>query len=82
MPNTLTTATAFGPELKRRRKEKELSQEKLAGRCSLSTSFIGLMEKNLRQPTLLTLFALAEGLEIKASELVIAIEDDSEYQDL
>jgi len=60
----------FGTVLRELRENKKLSQEKLAEFCDLDRTYISLLERGLRQPTLTTLFKLADALNIKASELV------------
>jgi len=61
---------AFGHVLKRARLEKGLSQEKLALLCDLDRTFISLLERGLRQPSLATVIVLSKVLEVPASELV------------
>ncbi len=51
-----------------------LSQERLALEAGLDRTFISLLERGLRQPTLATLFTLADTLNIKPSKLIAAVE--------
>jgi transcriptional regulator with XRE-family HTH domain len=60
----------FGTVLRELREKKKLSQEKLAEFCDLDRTYISLLERGLRQPTLTTLFKLSDALNIKPSELV------------
>jgi transcriptional regulator with XRE-family HTH domain len=60
----------FGTVLRELRENKKLSQEKLAEFCNLDRTYISLLERGLRQPTLTTLFKLSDALNIKPSELV------------
>lgn len=60
----------FGTVLRELRENKKLSQEKLAEFCDLDRTYISLLERGLRQPTLTTLFKLSDALNIKPSELV------------
>lgn len=55
--------------IKRIRKEKNISQEKLAELCETSTSYIGLMETYKNIPKLSTIERIAEALNVKAIEL-------------
>jgi transcriptional regulator with XRE-family HTH domain len=64
----------FGKALKRLRKERNLSQEKLAGLSGLDRSYISILERNLKLPSLYTILALASGLGIKASEFIMEME--------
>ena len=60
----------FGTVLRELRENKKLSQEKLAEFCDLDRTYISLLERGLRQPTITTLFKLSDALSIKPSELV------------
>lgn len=57
----------FGRKLQRVRKKSGLTQEKLADKIRLSTTFIGLIETGRRKPSLKTLqkIALALGLNVR-----------------
>jgi len=66
----------FGLELKKLRLEREISQENLAHSSSLDRTYISLLERGLRQPTLSTLFSLCTALNIKPSEFISKFEDD------
>ena len=65
---------AFGEVLRRLRLGAGLSQEQLALNCGLDRTFISLLERGLRQPTLTTLFVLAETLQIRPSKLIASVE--------
>lgn len=67
-----------GTVLKRVRKSLKLSQEKLAHRSSLDRTYISMLERNIKQPTITTIFLLAEALEMKPSEFVRLLEDEFE----
>ncbi|WP_405229562.1 helix-turn-helix domain-containing protein [Lentisalinibacter sediminis] len=67
---------AFGSALRQSRHAKNLSQEALANATGLDRTFISLLERGLRQPTLATLFSLAECLDEKPSELVAKVESE------
>ena len=66
--------TVFGIVLKEARTKADLSQEKLALESGLDRTFISLLERGLRQPTLTTLFSLAESLGVKPSKLITSVE--------
>lgn len=53
-------------------KTRRLSQEKLALECDLDRTFISLLERGLRQPSLTTIVALSGALDTDAAELVRA----------
>ncbi len=65
---------AFGATLRRIREKNELSQEELAHKCDLDRTFISLLERGLRQPSLSTVFKVAAHLGISAQELVRQVE--------
>lgn len=46
----------FGIFLSSLRTDKKISQEKLAELCQLDRTYISLLERGCRQPTLMTLF--------------------------
>lgn len=64
----------FGKALKRLRKERKLSQEKLADLSGLDRSYISILERNLKLPSLYTILALASGLGLKGSEFIMEME--------
>lgn len=49
----------FGKVLRRMRNQVGLTQEQLAFECDLDRTYISLLERGLRQPTLTTLYTLA-----------------------
>lgn len=66
---------AFGNTLKHFRKEKSWSQEKLADHSGLDRTYISLLERGHRNPTLSTLFSLANCLGYQPSQLIKEIEN-------
>lgn len=65
---------SFGDVLRSLRTDAELSQESLALECDLDRTFISLLERGLRQPSLQTIFKLAEVLNISPSDLIKKVE--------
>lgn len=65
---------AFGEVLRARRKEAGLSQEKLALDVGLERTFISMMERGQRQPSLTTLLKIAPALGCGAADLVADVE--------
>jgi len=55
--------------IKRTRKEKGISQEKLAEACNTATSYIGLMEIYKNVPKLSTIERIAKALDVDPLEL-------------
>ena len=70
----LTPEEAFGVVLRQLRIEKGLSQERLALDGGLDRTFISLLERGLRQPSLTTLLQLSNVLGVKASEIIAKVE--------
>lgn len=66
----LTPEVAFGRILRRLRTEKGMSQEKLALEGGLDRTFISMMERGKRQPSLRTILQVANVLAIKPSKLI------------
>jgi transcriptional regulator with XRE-family HTH domain len=67
-------AKIFGEVLRELRTAHNLSQEKLAEHSDLDNTYISLLERGLRQPTLTTIIKLAKALHIKPSQLIEKIE--------
>lgn len=65
---------AFGEVLRAKRKEAGLSQEKLALDVGLERTFISMLERGQRQPTLTTLLKIAPALRCSAADLVREVE--------
>lgn len=61
---------AFGETLRELRKEKGLSQEELAHESGLDRTFISLLERGKRQPSLGTIINISSSLGIEADRLV------------
>jgi transcriptional regulator with XRE-family HTH domain len=67
--------SVFGRVLRELRTQAGLSQEQLGLDCDLDRTFISLLERGLRQPTLTTLFALSDQLKVPASAIIKRVED-------
>lgn len=68
----------FGKILRDERKKKSISQEELSYLCDLDRTYISMLERGKRQPSLKTLFLLSEALNIKTSSLIIELEKKCE----
>jgi len=60
----------FGRSLAQLRLEAGLTQELLAERAGLHPTYIGGLERGVRNPTFLTLLALSKGLNCRLSYLI------------
>lgn len=65
---------AFGEVLRAKRKEAGLSQEKLALDVGLERTFISMLERGQRQPSLTTLLKIAPALGCNAADMVADVE--------
>jgi transcriptional regulator with XRE-family HTH domain len=63
-------AAAFGLVLREFRQGAGLSQEALADAADVERTYISLLERGLREPTLETLFALSEALSVSPSTMI------------
>jgi transcriptional regulator with XRE-family HTH domain len=66
---------AIAKVLKKNRLKLGYSQEELADRCSLDRTYISLLERGLRKPTLKVIFEISKVLDLHASDFVRQIED-------
>jgi transcriptional regulator with XRE-family HTH domain len=66
----LNVDKAFGEVLKQHRSRSKLSQIVLAELSELDRTYISLLERGLRQPTLHTLIKLASALKVDPADLV------------
>ena len=66
---------AFGVTLKNSRTERNLSQEKLADISGLHRTYISLLERGAKSPSLITIFTLANALKMKPHHLIYLTEE-------
>jgi transcriptional regulator with XRE-family HTH domain len=60
---------ALGKRIQELRKDRNLTQERLAERCSLTFNYIGKIERGEAQPTLEALLSIANALKSNLSAL-------------
>jgi len=72
--HNLKPETAFGEILRQLRKQARFSQERLAQESSLDRTYISLLERGLRQPSLTSILQLSRALNISSSEFVSKVE--------
>jgi transcriptional regulator with XRE-family HTH domain len=65
---------AFGQALREIRKGRDISQEQLAFDCGFDRTYISMVERGVRSPTIRSLVRLAEVLQVPASEIVLRME--------
>lgn len=66
MPKSLLS---LGVAIRTQREKLGLTQEKLAERCGFDRTYISMLERGRRNPSLLNLLKLAEGLQTSVSKL-------------
>ena len=66
--------SAFGKILKLRRNSVNLSQEQLGLKSGLSRSYISDLENGKKDPSLFTIFKLADALKVKPSFFINEVE--------
>jgi len=62
--------TIFGKHLRKLREEKGWTQEELADKSGMHFTYIGQIERGLRNPSLINLHKLAKALKIGAGDLL------------
>jgi transcriptional regulator with XRE-family HTH domain len=63
-------AKRFGKRVRELRKDRKLSQERLAEKTDLDRSFMSGVERGVENPTLYTIQAIADGLGTTVGELL------------
>ncbi|MBT1706306.1 helix-turn-helix domain-containing protein [Chryseosolibacter indicus] len=66
----------FGEILRNLREKNGITQEALAADCDLDRTYISLLERGLRQPTIGTLFKIAEALKVPPSKIIKELESN------
>lgn len=74
MKKRATVEQVFGEVLRELRTCSGKTQEAVALDAGLDRTYISMLERGLRQPTLETLLALSHALGISASEIVALVE--------
>ena len=59
-----------GKKIQEARKSKGVTQEKLAEMLSMHRTYIGLIERGERNPTIRTLYKISKALKVGAKELL------------
>lgn len=66
----------IGDEIRKAREAAGLTQEKLAFEAELHRTYVSILERNLKSPTLDVLFRIAEAVRVPASTLVLRAEKE------
>ena len=68
----------IGLTIKKFREERKLSQEVLSGLPGIDRSHLSKLELGIRSPTLNVLYKLAEAMDVRGSEILLAAEKQEE----
>lgn len=60
----------FGQKMQKVRREAGISQEELAAKLAMHRTYIGMIERGERNPTIRTLYKISKALGVKSSELL------------
>ncbi len=66
----MTLQQNFGITLKRNREQKGVTQQELSFGAHIDRTYVSMLERGLRQPTLQVLFDLAHALDMNVVDLV------------
>lgn len=71
----MTPEEAFGVALRKVRRSRRLTQEALAEACGLNSTYISLLERGLKSPTLRTIMQICGALQMSVSALLVVVEE-------
>ncbi|ASU41426.1 hypothetical protein hmeg3_12975 [Herbaspirillum sp. meg3] len=71
-------AAAAGKVLRRLRKEMDLTQEKLSFKATIQRNFVSEIELGLKQPSLFTIFKIAQALDVTPHQFVLLVQEQLE----
>lgn len=60
----------FGQHLRELRQQKKLTQEELADKAGMHFTYVGQIERGIRNPSLVNLYKLSKALKISAGQLL------------
>jgi len=64
----------LGDELRKARKDAGLSQEKLASKAGVHRTYVSLLERNVKSPTVDVLLRLCKAMGVSAAEIIGRVE--------
>ena len=73
------TIKVFASKMYNFRKEMKLTQEELADVLGLDNSYVSLLERGARVPSLLTLDRIAKAFKVKAADLLTEVPRGEKY---
>ncbi len=60
----------FGQKMQKIRQDQGITQEELAAKLSMHRTYIGLIERGQRNPTIRTLYKISKVLKVSAGDLL------------
>ncbi|NUO39651.1 MAG: helix-turn-helix transcriptional regulator [Gemmatimonadaceae bacterium] len=66
----------LGDELRQRRLDSGLTQERLADKAGIDRTYVSILERNLQSPTVDMLIRLCRAMGTRASDVLARVEDD------
>ena len=70
MESNIRLKQTFGKVLSKIRETKGVSQKEVADNCNLERAYISRLERGLLQPTITTIFKLAEYFQVAPGDIV------------
>lgn len=64
----------IGDEIRRERQKAKLSQEKLAEEAGIHRTYVSLMERGIKSPTVTMLFKVCKAMKVRPSRLIARVE--------
>ena len=74
-PEDNSLAKSFGQALRQLRLERGLSQEELGFESGYHRTYISLLERGKKSPSLQTIFQLAKALKVEPSEMIERVQN-------
>lgn len=71
----------IGSRIRFHRKNKNLSQEELAGICNLHSSYIGQLERGIKTPSVDTVYRIVKSLDLTMADFLRNIENFDTKED-
>jgi len=73
---------SLGQRIKQLRKQQGFSQAHLAEKASLSTNFLGTVERGIKSPSVMTLERIAKALAVKVSDLFLFPKEEEKLDEM
>jgi transcriptional regulator with XRE-family HTH domain len=70
----------LGDELRRARESAGLTQEALADRAGVHRTYVSLLERDKKSPTIALLFRLCQAMHVRPSVIIAAVETANRHR--